>query len=247
MTIQEKIQNKENQIGKLVTKFDKYSKLVSEEFLALINQYLRTGDYAPIKEYRTRKYPNSWYLEGNDYDLYATANDLYNARNTLNKYNKQLLAETAKNQTLSEMPEVLVQFKNDLIKKWDEYDQWKKNAIREDMKKEREMEYKDYKTMMWEKWGRNYRDAAYISSEDIHKQNTKDAETLVLNLINRTVEITGKITDCKALRTDYDNRGYSIINGLVIGENGKARIESIGAGGYNIQRYHIRVLVKEVK
>ena len=241
MTIQEKIQNKENQIGKLVKKFDKYSKLVSEEFLTLINQYLEDGQFAPIKEYRIRTYPNSCMLNGSDYDLYTTASDLYNARNTLEKYNKQLIATEAKNQTLNEMPAVLVEFKNNLIKRWDAYDEWKKQTIRK--------EYNDSHNHreMREKWGAGWYEFMYISSDDIHKSNVKDAETLVLNLINRTIEITGKITDAKYLRIDSDNNGYSIINGTVVGEKGKASVTSIGAGGYNIQRYHIRVLVKEAR
>ena len=63
-------------------------------------------------------------------------------------------------------------------------------------------------------------------------------------MINRVIEKTGKIIDASGLCTDRDNSGYTIINGKIIGETGTARIESIGAGGYNIQRYHIRVLVK---
>lgn len=51
------------------------------------------------------------------------------------------------------------------------------------------------------------------------------AEKLVIDMINRTIAITGKI----------------------VGEKSSVKIESIGAGGYNIQRYHIRVLVKKVK
>ncbi len=106
------------------------------------------------------------------------------------------------------------------------------------------MEYKEYRNMMYEKWGRNYRDAAYISSEDIHKSNVKDAENLILNLINRVTDKVGQIIDTKYLRLDRDNAGYSIINGRIIGTKGECRVESILAGGYNIQRYHIRVLVK---
>lgn len=246
--IKNRIAKKEEEIAKLVAKVNKYSELVSEEFLAIINQYLEDGQFAPVKEYRIRTYPNSCMLHGSDYDLYAAANNLYNARITLSKYHKQLEAEVAKENTINEMPEVLVQFKNNLIERWDRYDEWKKNAICEDMKKEREFEsYKDYKHMMIEKWGRNYMEFTYLSSEQIHKDNVQAAETIVLNLLERTVDIAGKITDCKCLRIDVDNQGYSIINGIVIGEKGKARVESIGAGGYNIQRYHIRVLVKEVR
>jgi hypothetical protein len=36
------------------------------------------------------------------------------------------------------------------------------------------------------------------------------------------------------------------INGTVVGDKGKATVYSIIAGGYNIQKAHYRVLVKEV-
>ena len=248
--IRNRIEKKEQEVGKLVAKFDKYSRLVSEEFLALVNQYLRTGDFAPIKEYRIRRYPNSCMLNGSDYDLYAAANDLYNARATLSKYHKQLEAEVAKENTINEMPEVLVEFTNNLINRWDDFDAWKKNRILEEYKNQPRgigSDYREWQHNMREKWGNGWYDFMHMTQEQIHKANVQAAESIVLNLLNRTVEIAGKITDCQGLRIDQDNAGYSIINGLVIGEKGKARVESIGAGGYNIQRYHIRVLVKEVK
>jgi hypothetical protein len=60
--------------------------------------------------------------------------------------------------------------------------------------------------------------------------------------INRVKEITGTIQDAKGLRIG----GNGEINGIVIGEKGKAKVETISAGGYNIQCWHFRVLVKEV-
>ena len=100
---------------------------------------------------------------------------------------------------------------------------------------------------MNEKWGRGWYDFMSLTDTQIHKANVNAANSIVENLVNRTHELIGKITDCQYLRLDSDNQGYLIINGIVIGEKGKCRVESIGAGGYNIQRYHIRVLVKAVK
>ena len=241
-TLQEKITNKENQIKKLVAKFDKYSKLVSEEFLSLINQFLRTGDRTNIREY-TKTHSRWNYLEGSDYDLYHTASDLYDARKTLEKYNKQLKAETDKQSTLNELPAVIVEFKNQLITRWDEFDMWKREQIKLEYDN-RSIDYDTRRRNLNNKWGRGWYDFMYISDSKIHKNNVRDADNLILNMINRVIEKTGKITDASGLYTDRDNSGYTIINGKIIGETGTAKIESIGAGGYNIMRYHIRVLVK---
>ena len=37
------------------------------------------------------------------------------------------------------------------------------------------------------------------------------------------------------------------INGIAEGEKGRAKVETIGAGGYNIQCYHFRVLVNKIE
>jgi hypothetical protein len=60
--------------------------------------------------------------------------------------------------------------------------------------------------------------------------------------INQCEKQVGKLVDASNLTVG--DKGD--INGWVIGENGRARVETISAGGYNIQRYHYRTLVKKV-
>lgn len=62
-------------------------------------------------------------------------------------------------------------------------------------------------------------------------------------IIERTTAITGKITDAAALRIGAKHD----LNGYIIGEKGTAKVQTIGAGGYNIQCYHFRTLINEVK
>lgn len=63
------------------------------------------------------------------------------------------------------------------------------------------------------------------------------------NIIERTNEITGTINDAAGLKVG--DKGE--LDGFVIGEKGTAHVQTIGAGGYNIQCFHFRVLVHKVK
>lgn len=83
------------------------------------------------------------------------------------------------------------------------------------------------------------------SDEWIHKQNQRDGENLILDLLKRVTKITGPVTDWSGLHITQGNMG-AVLNGIVVGEEGKARVESIYASG-PVQRLHIRTLVKEVK
>lgn len=63
----------------------------------------------------------------------------------------------------------------------------------------------------------------------------------MLKLVGRISEITGTITDARGL---YISGGD--LNGVVLGEKGAANVQTIGAGGYNIQCFHYRMLVHDV-
>jgi hypothetical protein len=63
---------------------------------------------------------------------------------------------------------------------------------------------------------------------------------LVELLVARVERKTGEITDAAGLHIGMNGE----INGLVVGVKGSATVNTIGAGGYNIQCFHYRVLVK---
>ena len=138
-----------------------------------------------------------------------------------------------------EVPETLKKLQDELVTEWDEYDKRRRDRMIEDFKA---MDYHDFL--------RKYKGQdtmfRHKTDDEIHKGNVRDAEGIIINLVNRVKGITGEITDWGKLYLKPDNNGWSVLNGLVIGKEGRAIVESIGAGGYNIQRYHIRVLVKSV-
>ena len=60
-------------------------------------------------------------------------------------------------------------------------------------------------------------------------------------IIERTNEIVGTITDASNLKVGAKHD----LNGYIIGTRGKAKVQTIGAGGYNIQCFHFRTLINE--
>lgn len=74
--------------------------------------------------------------------------------------------------------------------------------------------------------------------DSILEEEKKDK---MLDLFNRVSSITGPITDAKGLSIYAGD-----LNGVILGEKGAAKVQTISAGGYNIQCFHYRVLIDDV-
>lgn len=74
----------------------------------------------------------------------------------------------------------------------------------------------------------------------INKILDREVEIKKLNLITRIQKKAGNILDASGLYI----AGNGEINGWILGDIKKVKVETISAGGYNIQCYHFRVLVK---
>jgi len=79
--------------------------------------------------------------------------------------------------------------------------------------------------------------------EVLEKEIELDKNNKRALFVNRVKEITGTIENAANLRIGDNGE----INGIVIGELGRAKVETISAGGYNIQCWHFRVLVHKLK
>lgn len=62
-------------------------------------------------------------------------------------------------------------------------------------------------------------------------------------IIERTNRIVGQITDASNLKIGAKQD----LNGYIIGTKGIAKVQTIGAGGYNIQCFHFRTLINPMK
>lgn len=76
-------------------------------------------------------------------------------------------------------------------------------------------------------------------------ENTMEEEkkAKLADLICRINKVVGTITDASYLHIGPKGD----INGYVVGTEGRAKVETIGAGGYNIVCFHFRTLVHEFK
>ena len=77
----------------------------------------------------------------------------------------------------------------------------------------------------------------------LEKDIEQERRAKLLDLISRIMKVVGRITDASDLRIGPKGD----INGIIVGTEGRAKIETIGAGGYNIQCFHFRTLIHEYK
>lgn len=83
------------------------------------------------------------------------------------------------------------------------------------------------------------------TEEQIKKNVERESKEMCLSLMERVISKTGEKIKKAELYIEYGNSNEGLaLNGYVWGEEGTARVQSVTAGGYNIQRYHVRVLVQ---
>lgn len=154
------------------------------------------------------------------------------------KLNAQLAKET-KIQT--EIPEIFKKVKEDLAEMWTSWDIQERDTMvkrKQDMLKQY-ANYHEFSTAWRNIYPYSKEESLRKTDEEFRKENEKSAEAWLLDLYNRVYAITGEITDCAGIRW-----GGKCLDGYVVGKKGKASVETIGAGGYNIVRFHLRTLVK---
>ncbi|WP_287827118.1 hypothetical protein [Oscillibacter sp.] len=77
----------------------------------------------------------------------------------------------------------------------------------------------------------------------LEKTIEEEKTAKLVDLIARINSVVGTITDASGLYIS----GKGDINGIIAGTEGKAKVETITAGGYNIQCLHYRTLIHEFK
>lgn len=184
----------------------------------------------------TEKELIEWDIEHEEDALAENRKKLPEKEAILEKWQKKLEEVNAETKRLDEIPEQLKKLQQELAEK----------IVASDIK-HRERMYEDESTMSWADFTEKY---SYTEREYYMGRTQKDFEEMVkkdaraeakwwiLDLINRVEKKVGEITEWRLWFTS------KALNGYVVGTKGSAVIETIIAGGWNIQRRHNRVLVK---
>lgn len=172
-------------------------------------------------------------------DIARLEKEIPEIRKTVEKYEKQLAGEIEKEALLTrEMPEEFRTLKDELVNRWDKFDIERKARLE-----------KAYKELGYYEFCQKYEGAGYelihTTEEDLHKKNNRDAEYFIIDLYNRVKDITGQVTNWEGIHLTFGN-SFPVLEGTVQGKEGKARVETVEAGGWNIQRLHIRTLVHSI-
>lgn len=238
-TLNERIANAKTKIEKKENTISKKIALISKKEDKLVK--LGYGRDASTQE--TRGNNEAFWLtcdiENLTDDIQRLRDEIKNTKASLEKYEAQLAEELEKESILlREIPESMKRMQSELTERWDRWDIRHRDHIKACRK---EMSYEEWCKTFTANDRMNF---MYLTDEQIHKANEQDAKVLILNLYNRVKAITGEVTDWAGITCEMGNMG-AVLTGYVVGKEGRAEVETILAGGYNIQRLHVRTLVHE--
>lgn len=168
----------------------------------------------------------------------STKRAIEDQKKIVEKWANAVETETKKENVIDrEYPEEFKELRKNLVDDWTKYDIEKSERLS-----------KEYKELGYKEFIKKFKYAGYEhmmkSEKEFRKENERTADSLILNLWNRVKEKVGTPTRYDLSLNNGNSYEGIALNGWVYGTEGSALIESILAGGYNIQRLHIRVLVK---
>ncbi len=188
-------------------------------------------------------------------DLRDSNNKLKTLNGQLDRLQNQLAKSVEKEKILNEVPNELKALEDELTKTWYQWSIEARADFKENLEKiqearriESKTSYKGYNEYMTDEirevlkfYTRSYEYRVCRSNEELFAEAQKDAKRFVIKMYNDIKEITGTVTS-------WNNVHFNLreLNGVVYGEKGNAKIQTITAGGYNIQRLHLRTLIKKI-
>lgn len=234
--LKEKVIKAEEKVTKCKATIERHIKQAEKKKLLIISKGWNPDDKYCKKG--TQEYDDSYWLiceySGKLEDIKSATRKLQDVEIILSNWNEKLSKQLKIERTLAfEMPEIFIQCQEFLAQKWTEYDIFTRELMLKRRDKMSHEEFREYYSFSDE-------DSLNKTDEEFNKIETRQAELWIIDLYNRVKAVTGEVTD-------WSNIHFSgkALAGIIKGENGNARVETISAGGYNIQRYHLRTLVHE--
>lgn len=222
---QENLNKLMNLIAKREAKLEKLNKQISKMD--------RSADRNAYQEVQ-------WTIEDTEYAIKENKDKIPEREQTIKYWQEKLEKANAENRRMMKMPEQLKQLYEQIKAEMIEYYTNLRNECLADREKTRTGE------MTWEDFRKKYKSVdyyktIYMTDAEIEKESNADAKSYVLDLVSRVQKKVGEITDWNLFISG------SHLNGTVTGTRCKAKVETIIAGGYNIQCLHNRVLVNRIK
>ena len=127
---------------------------------------------------------------------------------------------------------------------WSNSNGWRCRKENPEEYKAREKEYRDRKKAYTARWNFlfGYVENKVFNEDKFQKMLNREADAKYDFIIERTNAIVGTITDA----TNLEIGAKGDLNGYIIGTNGTAKVQTVGAGGYNIQCFHFRTLIHKM-
>ena len=273
--LQEKITKKQNQIAKMEKNLAKY--VVDDEFTAMCDRFFKSHDSTELNEYRkqhnlmwlpeyyskrhdledAKATLNKYQLELSKIENYENAEKIEVIWNFLQNWKSQVYKwillnankyyELVKNEKQAYKQYLIDEYHTDNEKslEWrvrltaeNYFQKQYYDGINSLTKKVTVINYKyDYDNNC-----RNY--TGYeVNEKELNEILDKDVRTKYTILVNEITHITGEIIDATNLSIGLKGD----INGVVIGKDGTASVNTFSAGGWNIQCFHYRTKVNAIK
>ena len=208
--------------------------------------------------YEERVQNSEWYelkskISGLERDIESGYKKLAKQETIVENWQDKLARAEKEDNKLDKLPQCLKDFYKILVADFDKHDELKAKLV--EIAEEKYYKWRDEhpnatrneinEKQQSMRYGYTVRDYyLYHTAEDWHKENLRSAKNLILNLIKRVEKKVGEITEYNLFLTVGNEYEGAVLNGSVKGTKGTAYIESIIAGGWNIQKKHIRTLVK---
>lgn len=201
----------------------------------------------------------------NEHDKRITARDLEEARTALADWQAKLAiaTEKANSRNVKAILDFLEIWKKNVRafyvrqypkyvvakQEWYEIDHahaewWNHGGWDDPDRKVKEAEYRKQRKAFAERWSfiEQYADYRGFDWGRLDRDLQNDANAKYDDIIERTNAIVGEITDAGML--SVGDKGE--LNGIIVGTRGRAKVHTIGAGGWNIQCFHFRTLIHKI-